>query len=167
MNISSKLKTLPILGSLALALISAPAIAVADNGKREQNRSHYSQKADKPHHRGESRRQHRQPDVHRGQHRNGHNRRGYNDYAHNHGHKYAFNKGHKKHHKKHHKHGHYGHHRHPHYRHGHGHAYGHNYRNHYQSQVIVRPERRAFVDLRDLRFMFGLHTDNLDLIFRD
>ncbi len=165
MNISSKLKTLPILGSLALALISAPAIAVADNAKREQNRGHYSQKSDKPHYRSESHRQPQHRGEYRGHQRDRHNRHGYNDYAQNHGHKYAFNKSHKKHHKyrKHHKHGHYGHHRHPH----HGHGHNHHSHNHYQSHVIVRPERRAYLDLSDLRFMFGLHTDNIDLIFRD
>lgn len=165
MNISSKLKTLPILGSLALALISAPAIAVADNAKREQNRGQYSQKADKSHYRGESNRQHRQQGEHRGQQRNGHNRHGYNDYAHNHGHKYAFNKSHKKHHK-HRRHGHNSHHRHPHYGHRHGHSHGQH--NHYQSNVIVRPQRHTpYLNLNDVRFMFGLHTDNVDLIFRD
>lgn len=169
-----QLKMLPLIGSMAMALMVAPGISLADRNDREHRRDHRAEQSERRAERREHRREHRQENrrEHRREQQGSHR---YNEYAHNPGQKYFFRHGHKKHHKHYkHKHKHHGHkhhvhkhHGHKHYKHRHGYHAGHHH-GHYEPRYIVRDRSyRPYVDLSDLRFMFGLHTDNIDLIFRD
>ena len=143
MKTLSTLKTLPLIGLLAMGLALAPVVSMADDDDRGRGKDRTYQKHDggKGHYRdgGKSHRRDK-----------GHFDRGY---SHSRGHK----KGHKYvHHNKSHGHKHHGH-AHkvcsPH-RHGHDHV----------KHVIVHDHYR---DYDPFRLMLGLHFDNIDIIYRD
>ncbi|MDH5764777.1 MAG: hypothetical protein OEZ38_02085 [Gammaproteobacteria bacterium] len=158
-----QLKILPVLGSIALALMITPTMSLADKNDREQRRHQDASQIEK-HHRDTARAErrhdrHQEGNEHRDQHR-------YKEFAHNHGgKKYVFRHDHKNHHR-HPKHAHKHHNKHKQFTHYHGHrAHSHDYS---ESHYIVRERTyQPTIDLHDLRFMFGLQTDKFHLILRD
>ena len=136
MKLSTTLKTLPLVGVLALGLALAPTTSMADKGDRG-HKDRYSHDGGKSFKGGK------------------HDKRG-----HGYGHT---KKGHDKH----------GHDRHS--RHQLGHAYGHDIRGHrhghsghsHSTHVVHDYGHQHYLGLGNLRFMLGLHTDNIDIIFRD
>jgi hypothetical protein len=143
MKTLTTLKTLPLIGLLAMGLALAPVTSMADDGDRGRGKDRVFQKHDG----GKSHRADRR-----------HFDRG-------HGYNKGHNKGHKKSHKyvqKHYKghgHKHYGH-RHKVYRphsHGHGHV----------DHVVVHDHYNYLSDYDRFRLMLGLHFDNVDIIYRD
>ena len=125
MNITTSLKTLPLVTALTMTLALAPAVSMADkeHGHHRDDYSEHQHHKNKKHH-GKLARTY------------SHHERGY---------------------KKHH-----GHHHNRHYdRHYHGHP-------RYEEVVVYDYYRpRHYIGLDNLRFMIGLHTGNIDLIFRD
>ena len=144
MKTLSTLKTLPLIGLLAMGLALAPAVSMADDDNRGRGKDRVYQKYDggKGHNRdaGKSHRRNK-----------GHVDRGY---GHNRGH----NKGHKHANKHYTGHG-YKHHGHTHkvYR-PHSHGHGH-------TDYVVVHDRHY--DYDPFRLMLGLHFDNIDIIYRD
>ena len=152
MNLSRILKTLPMIGVLAMGLALTPAISMADDDNRGRHKDRYSHDAGKSHKKAHKQ-DHR---AHKKEWKREH-RRDHKKYKHGHGHKHVNN----------HKHGwkkHYGHkHRHN------GHRHSHSHRGHRHEHVVVRDygHHDHYLYFDDLRFVFGLHTDNVDIIFRD
>lgn len=157
MKILSVLKILPLVSVIAIGTALSPTLSMADNDKRSRDKGQYSHDGGKSHVKSRIRdvkplgygREVRNYSKHGDKHRSKHYR----------GKGYGHNKPYKGH-----KHGHYGHHSH----HGHhGHS-GHNHTN-----VIVHDygvydyARRHYLSLDDLRFTFGLHADNFDIILHD
>ena len=152
MNLSRTLKTLPLVGALAMGLAITPAISMADDDNRGRHKDRYSHDAGKSHkkahkqdHRAHKREWKRD---HKGDHRS---------YRKHHGHKHVDDHRHgwKKRHGKHY---------------GHKHGYhGHRHHGHRHEHVVVRDygHHDHYLDFDDIRFIFGLHTDNVDIIFRD
>jgi hypothetical protein len=137
MKTLSTLKTLPLVGLLAMGLALMPAVSMAD-----KDRGHGEDKMYQKHDAGKS---------HHGDHRKSHYDSGYyRDHKHG-GHKNVYVRGHK-HHRGHvHKHGH----RHPVHRHPvHRHT----------DYVVVHDH---YDDYDPFRLMLGLHFDNIDIIYRD
>lgn len=146
MKIRSTLKTLPLIGLLAMGLTLTPAMSIADDDDRGRGRDHVYKKHDggKGHYRDHSR-SHRR-DL-------GHKKHGHSHKGHKHrGHKHAYNShrkhGHKHHGYKHHDHGH------RHVDHGHRHV----------DTVVVHDHH---YDYDPFRLLLGLHFDNIDIIYRD
>jgi len=141
MKILATLKTLPLIGLLAMGLALGPTVSMADDDDRGRGKDRVYQKYDggKSHYR----------DGHRSHRRDhGHYKRG-----HSHkkgGHKHVYNS-HRKHGHKHHG---YGHHTHGHKHHGHRHV----------DTVIVHDRH---YDYDPFRLLLGLHFDNIDIIYRD
>ena len=158
MNLSKTLKTLPLIGALAMGLALTPAISNADDDKRGRDKDRYSHDAGKSHKKAHKQAHRAHKKEWKREHVRDH-RRDHRDYRKKHGHKHVNSHKHgwKKRHGKH-----YGH-RHTH----HGHRHGH--RGHRHEHVVVRDYdyHDHYVDFDDLRFMIGLHTDNVDIIFRD
>jgi hypothetical protein len=140
----STLKTLPLIGLLAMGL-ALPAVSMADRDDH-RGRDHVYKKHDggKGHKR-----------EHRRIHRDG---KGQRDHSRHYskGHKHG---GHNKHvYSRHYKHGH------KHYGHkGHRHGHGHKHVDH----VVVHNHYDDWDDYDRLRLMLGLHFDNIDIIYRD
>lgn len=153
MNIKSTLKTLPIIGVIALGLAITPAYAIADNNGRSHARDHDSHKTFK-----KSNKSHKKTD--RGERR--HNVHAYDAYGHKNMRKSHRNKHYRGHdihkHKKHNRH-----------QHGNRHWHKHGHTGHTHSYYVVNDyDQHGHYDGFDrLRFMIGLHTDNVDIIFRD
>ena len=152
MNLSRTLKTLPLIGVLAMGLALTPAISMADDDNRGRHKDRYSHDAGKSHKKA---------------HKQGHRahkkewKREHRSYGKHHGHKYTDKHKHgwKKRHGKH-------------YGHKHSHRdtrHSHSHRGHRHEHVVVRDygHHDHYLDFDDLRFVFGLHTDNVDIIFRD
>ena len=143
MKLLTTLKTLPLVSILALGLALAPTASMADKGDRGQ-KERYSQ--------------------HGGKSFKG-DKRGHKDRGHGYGHT---KKGHDKH--GYDRHGSHGRHQVGH-AHGHGHdrhAHHNSYAGHSHNNYIVRDYgNQHYLGLGNLRFMLGLHTDNVDIIFRD
>lgn len=143
MKTLSTLKTLPLIGLLAMGLALTPVVSMADDDNRGRGKDRVYQKYDggKGHYR-DSARSHR---------------RDKGAYNRGHGHKKGFARGHYKGHKnvvnnyyssghKHHGHKH----------HGHGHKH--------VDHVIVHDHYSSY---DPFRLMLGLHLDNIDIIYRD
>ena len=153
MKTLSTLKTLPLVGLMALGVAMAPVVSQADTGKI----GHAIEKQSRKH------------DGGKGQYRDGgkSHRSGKGHYDRGHGYKSGHNKGHKKHaYTKGHKRGHnyysghsqknYGHKHNSHKHHGHGHKHA--------DYVVVHDH---YSDYDPFRLMLGLHLDNIELIYRD
>lgn len=150
MKTLSTLKTLPLIGLLAMGLALAPVVSMADDDNRGRGKDRVYQKHDggKGHYRdaGKSHRRDK-----------GHYERGHKKgYAH--GHNKAHKKGHRYVQNHHRGHG-YKHHGHTHkvyrpHNHGHGHV----------DHVIVHDHYSSY---DPFRLMLGLHLDNIDIIYRD
>ena len=137
MNIISTIKTLPLLGAFAIGLTMTPALSVADGNDRGRHNDRHTQQN-----------VHYNQSQHRGNIRN-HSKQGYQNL---HGHKRTNR------------------------RHGHKHQQiVHNYngynRNRHQAPYVQHSvqfsQPRHFLSLSKLGLMFGLHTDNVDIIYRD
>jgi len=158
MKFIETVKTLPLLSLLAFSLAVSPSLSMAgDNNRGHDKKQHSRDEASYGHKQGDKRSTYQQrrqyikhsKKQHQGAYAYGQNR--------NYGHKHAFNKHHGK------KHNAYQHNQH---RHGHNHRQNHS--NRYQRNIIVEERRYPNnYSLRDLRFMFGLHTNNFDIILRD
>lgn len=167
MKFIDTVKNLPLLSLLAFSLAASPSLSMAgDNNRGHDKKQHSRDGASYGHKRGDKRTPHQQrrqyikhsKKQHQGVYAYGQNR--------NYGPKHAFNKHHGK---KHNAHQHNQHNQHRHgYGHGHGHNHTQNHSNRYQRNIIVEERRYPNnYNLRDLRFMFGLHTNNFDIILRD
>ena len=151
----SLLKTLPLVGLLALGL-SMPAVSLAEKdhgrGKDRVHKKHDGGNGHKSHRdKGHYDRGHGHKKAHKRGHYKG------NKHGHRKGHKHAYNKswGHGHGHK---------HHGHTHkvyrpHRHDHGHKH--------VDRVIVHDHYDHLGDYDRFRLMLGLHFDNIDIIFRD
>lgn len=147
MNIRSTIKTLPLIGVLALGLVLSPMTAMADQSDRGSHKGQYSHDNSKKHNKAhKNARPHK---VHE------YDRRG---------HKHAGNKHYDKRYSRHNKHS-----NNKHFRHSHRDKHRHGSRRHSHSYYVVNDHRHHdhYIDFDDLRFMIGLHTDNFDIIFRD
>ena len=152
MKTLSTLKTLPLIGLLAMGLALAPAVTIADDDRgRGKGRVYQKHDGGKGHHR-EHRKSHRDGKGHRD---HGHYKKHGRHKGHSHGSiKHAYN------HSRHgHKHGHkhHGHKHHGHKHHGHGHRHA--------DYVVVHDH--YYDDYDPFRLMLGLHFDNIDIIYRD
>lgn len=151
MKTLSTLKTLPLVGLMALGVAMAPVVSEAAPGAVGHSVEKQARKHDggKGHYRDGGK-------SHRGD-------KGHYDRGHNKGHKSDHNKGHNKHgHKSAHnyyrghgqKHSGYKHQSHKHHGHGHRHS----------DYVVVHDH---YSDYDPFRLMLGLHLDNIDIIYRD
>ena len=138
------LKTLPLIGALAVGMALAPAVTMADDDDRGRGKGRVYQKHDggKGQHR-DAVRSHKRDKGHYVPGHNGH-KTAVKPHKHG-GHKYVHNS--------HYKHGH-KHHGPKHHGHGHSHT----------DYVIVHDHYR---DYDPFRLMLGLHFDNIDIIYRD
>ena len=138
MNLISTLKTLPLIGILAIGLALSPMTAVADKGDRSYSKSHKS-------HNGALRGSHHKKHVLHNSSRYGHKYKDHNRRYNKHHNKPVYRN---------------------HYARGHGHHPRHYYpRNHYNNYYAYdRGDHNVF---DNVEFMFGLHTGNFDIIFRD
>ena len=138
------LKTLPLIGALAMGLVTAPAVSMADDDRgRGKDRVYQKHDGGKGHHR-DARRSNRHDKIHydRGHsHRKGSIARHLKHGGHKHVHNSHYRHGHK-------------HHGHKHHSHGHRHT----------DYVIVHDH---YQDYDPFRLMLGLHLDNIDIIYRD
>jgi hypothetical protein len=157
MKTLSTLKTLPLIGLLAMGLTLAPVVSTADDGDRGRGKDRVYQKHDggKGHYR-DAGKSHRRD---KGHYERGH-KKGYAQ-GHNKAHKKAHKKGHKyvQSHNRGHGYKHHKHHGHTHnvyrpHHHGHGHV----------DHVIVHDYYSSY---DPFRLMLGLHLDNIDIIYRD
>jgi hypothetical protein len=147
MNIISKLKTLPIVGALAIGLALSPALSMADNGNHGSHKKQYSQNTGKSHDKHYRADKHKEPRkiVH------SYDKRGHKKASRSHyGKPYGHDKGH------------------VHYKRD-KHRHNHNHRGHSHTHYVVNDYgyRDHFIDFDDLRFMIGLNTNNVDIIVRD
>ena len=138
MKTLSTLKTLPLIGLLAMGLALAPAVSMADDGDRGRGKDRVYQKHDggKGHNR-DAGKSHRRDKTY---------------YNHGHGHNKGFARGHNKGHK----HVYNNHYNVGHKHHGHGHKH--------VDRVIVHDHYSSY---DPFRLMLGLHLDNIDIIYRD
>lgn len=158
MNIKIKsltsLKTLPLISALAIGLVLSPTLSMADNGDRGRHKTQYSHDGGQSHSKG-----------HKGS-KTQSNKRHYKSHGKshksNHGHssKHHYAKGH-------------GHHNdHAHYKRGiNKYRYDHqnSHRGHHHTSYVVNDQHYSDYSygLDHLGFMIGLHTNNVDIIFRD
>ncbi len=141
MNIKTSLKILPAAGVLILGLLLVPVVSMADEDDRRHGDDAGEQRA-------------RAYSKDRAEfHNRGINQRGYDKHTRSYGRPYKYGKAY----------GHYKHH------------YG-RYRYHYEprirSHIVPAPRylyetRERYLDLSDLRFMIGLHTNNFDIMIRE
>jgi len=138
MKTLSTLKTLPLIGLLAMGLALAPTVSMADDDDRGRGKDRVYQKHDggKGHNR-DAGKSHRRDKTY---------------YNHGHGHKKGFARGHNKGHK----HVYNNHYNVGHKHHGHGHKH--------VDRVIVHDHYSSY---DPFRLMLGLHLDNIDIIYRD
>jgi hypothetical protein len=142
-NTNFNLKRLSIAGAITAVMILSPAIAMADKGDRGHNREHNTVVAGQKHHKGNFRVKEPARKVHGGSHKIRHtNWRKRHD-----GHRHKYYK-------------------HPHNRHAH-HGYHDNGHRHVNYVVHDHYYYDDGYDLDYLRFMIGLHSDNLDIILHD
>lgn len=138
MNIISTFKTLPLLGAFAIGLTMTPTLSVADgNDRGRHNERHTQQSA------------HNNQSQHRGNIRNHSKQRHQNQHGHNQRTQHRHGNKHKQ----------------------IVHNYnGHNRNRHqytYAQHRVRFSQPRHFLSLSNLGLMFGLHTDNVDIIYRD
>lgn len=139
MNIKTSLKTLPVAGALALMLVLSPTVSYADKGER-------GDRGESGEHRGKAKGKDQREYYNRGI-----ERRGYDKHAR----KYDRRR-----------------HRAEAYSQDRRHYDRHGYYYVPEVRTYVVPAPRQYVqdrylDLRDLRFMIGLHTNNFDLTIRE
>jgi len=141
-NITS-LKALPIIAALTVGFALTPITAMAGNGERGHHKSEYSRSSGKHHDKGHYRRDKHANRSH-GSHQSRSIGRHYNKHRDNH---YT------------------GHHDYRRYN------YGHHYprRGHNTTHYVVNDygHRGHYSGFDQLRFMIGLHTDNVDISFHD
>lgn len=158
MNITSQLKTLSLISAVALGLILSPTLSMADNGNRGHNKDQYSHDRGQAHNKAKNKAVHRR-DTHKKQKQSyvaspmGH--RGHVKPSHKYRSDHHYGRAGKNH--NYHKHG------------GHGHNHNYEYSSHSHSRNVHHDyaHRGQYAGLDNLRFMFGLHTGNFDIIFRD
>ena len=143
MKTLNTLKTLPLIGALAVGMALAPTVSMADDDNHGRGKERVYQKHDggKGHYRDGARSDHRD----KGRYERGHNqhkgiaRGAVRELKHG-GHKHVYNS---------------------HYKHGHKH---HDQGHRHADYVIVHDHYR---DYDPFRLMLGLHFDNIDIIYRD
>lgn len=178
MELTKTLKTLPLMGILAFSLGLSPSIAVADNSdrgnykkqhSRDANRQHNNgrYRADKPKHIKQQRRQEKKHrnSAHHNEYANRRQQRNHDSHNSHRNHEHGYQQNHhkqRKHHRKQHRH----HNGHKYYSHQHyGRDYGHRHSSHSIAEYITNDhDRRYYLNLSNQRFMFGLHTGNVDII---
>ena len=156
MNIKIKsltsLKTLPLIGVLAIGLVLSPTLSMADNGDRGRHKTQYSHDGGQSHSKG-----HKRSNTHSNKaHYKSHGKSHKGNYGHSSKHHYTKGHGH--------------HNNHGHYKRGfknlrHDHQNSH--RAHHTTYVVNDHHYSDYYGLDPLRFMIGLHTNNFDIIFRD
>lgn len=150
MNVITPLKNLSLISTIALGLALSPTISMADNADRGHNKTQYShdrgQSRNKGHDRHESRKSQRNSYVARSLESRRHGKRQHQSNIH-YGRIHGNNA--------YHTHG------------NHGHNHGHSSHNHTNYVVRDYAHQDNYIGLDNLRFMFGLHTGNFDIIFRD
>lgn len=151
----SPLKTLPLSAIIAIALALSPALSMADNGERGRYKSKHASDVGKSHNKGQSHHDKRSFKKPRKQHNvaHGYDRHGYDKHRRNkHGHKKQVNNyyyvkpySHSNHH------------------------HNHGYNGHTHTNYVVHDYGHDdhYLGLDNLRFMFGLHTGNFDIVIRD
>ncbi len=158
MNIKIKsltsLKTLPLIGVLAIGLVLSPTLSMADNGDRGRHKTQYSHDGGQSHSKGHKRSNKHSNKAHYKSHGKSHK----GDYGHSSKHRYT--KGH----------GHYN--DHANYKRGfNNHRYDHhdNHRGHHHTTYVVNDHHYSDYSygLDHPGLMIGLHTNNFDIIFRD
>jgi len=173
MKLFAALKALPLTMLVTASLGLSPSLALADNSERGYYKSHKSsetRKHQKNRHDNADKPRHIKKQLKREA------RHGYYKPSES----YLHNKHHRKHHrksKKHHKHG-YGHQHNTHrpHRHHDGHVYykhhhgGKHYNHRHSSHSLAdylsnEQSRRYYLNLSNQKFLFGLHTGNLDIIY--
>ena len=148
MNIRYSMKTLSVVGLLALGLALSSNPAMADKADRDGHKGNVTQQsshqAGKSHNdRSKYNKQHKEHRYHRNDYRKGHKDRGHKYYSSHKGHKYK-----------------------NHHNHVHRDKHGHGYRGHSHTHNVVN-HHDHYLGFDDLRFMIGLHTDRFDIILRD
>jgi len=158
MNITSQLKTLPLISAIALGLVLSPTLSMADDGNRGRDKTQYS------HDRGQSNKMTRNKFNNRADHRRETSKKHGNRYVGNANDKYRHDKKSHKYKSDHRYNGAHDNHRY----HKHG-NHNHHYTGHKHTNYLDHDHRyrKQYIDLDNLRFMFGLHTGNFDIIFRD
>jgi len=168
MKTLSTLKTLPLIGLLAMGLALTPVVSMADDDDRGRGKDRTYQKHDggKGHYR-DGGKSHRRD---KGQYNRGHGQnKGYAK-GHNKGHNKGYAKSHNKGHSKGYAKGHNKGRKHV-YNYGSGHGYAHHghthqvYRPHTHVEQVVVHDYHGVYD--PFRLMLGLHLDNIDIIYRD
>lgn len=154
MKLIASLKLLPLLGSLTLGLAAVPAISLADNDRRDENRSQRQNTEHRIHRDQASNHSYRHQDRRQNQHRGNGPKHIYQDHAYNQGPKYVFRQ---------HRSGHYRPHPYAHHPHNKHKVWPHRTSHH----VIHQHHHRPLLNLHNLGFVFGLHTNNFDIILRD
>jgi len=151
MNIIKNLKTLPLLGTLALSILITPGLSAASDKDRGRHNNQYSQYERHTNNHGQQR-QHRR---HHNDHRQQHAHRGREHHGHNHHYRApvarVFNHSSQR-------------------RHGHAHGNRHTHRhghNAHHTHTSRAYHPRHWLNMNNLRLMLGVHTDNFDLILRD
>ncbi len=158
MNIISQLKTMSLISAIALGLILSPALSMADDGNRGHKKNQYSHDRGQAHNKAKNKAGHRIGSHNKQKHSyvvNPMGHRGHVKPSHKHRSDHHYDRARKNH--NYHKHG------------GHGHNHNYVYSSHSHSHYVNHDHahRGEYVDLDNLRFMFGLHTGNFDIIFRD
>ena len=143
-SFKNTLKTLPLIGLLAIGLALVPATAMAGNGDRDHKQ--YSKKSGQHYDKGRYR-----SDKHASRSRGKGHMGKHVKYRSSAGHPKHYYKGHQKHNR------HYA---------RHDHHYDHRGHDRYYVVNDYYPRDR-FIGLDHLGFMIGLHTNNLDITFRD
>lgn len=158
MNIKIKsltsLKTLPLISVLAIGLVLSPTLSMADNGDRGRHKTQYSYDGGQAHSKGHKRSNKQSNKAHYKSHGKIHKE----NIGHSSKHHYPKEHGY--------------HSDHGHYKRGFtNHRYGHqnNHRGRHHTNYVVNEHHYSDYSygLDPLRFMIGLHTNNVDIIFRD
>ena len=147
------LKSLPLLTLLAAGLFLSPTMAMAGHGDRSHSKGQYSHDGGQSHSKGQK----RSNTYSNKRHYKSHGKSHKENYGHSSKHHYTKERGHYN------DHGHYkrgfNNHRYDHHDHHRGHHTTYVVNDHYYNDYSY--------GLDSLRFMIGLHTNNLDIIFRD
>jgi len=152
MKIISTLKTLPVISVLVTGLVLSPGIAMADDSGRNKFKNSHSQSVDK----------HRNKNQHRRDIRSDHAKKPHRNHRggnHNYTHDRRLNQHNN------HRHGHKKHYAQP-THHGHD-RHQHRHHSPVQGYAVHNSGRRHLLNLRDLRFILGIRTDNVDITLHD
>ena len=156
MNIITTLKTLPVVAAVAIGLVLSPAVSMADKADSGHQKSQYSHEGGKSHGKAHKKGNYRSDKArHKKQHKvtRSYDKRGNKHVSKKHyGKPYGFRKGH------------------AYNRHGHRDNHRHGHRGHSHTHYVVNDDYDYYdhyLDLDNLRFMIGLHTNNFDIILRE